>query len=47
MNAPISWASRVETYLAYRRRHGFKLTIDATQLGSLLDSLTRLARKIT
>ena len=34
MNAPISWASRVETYLAYRRRHGFKLTIDATQLGS-------------
>jgi integrase/recombinase XerD len=34
MNAPVSWMSRVETYLAYRRRHGFKLTIDATQLRS-------------
>jgi site-specific recombinase XerD len=26
--------SRVETYLVYRRRYGFKLTIDATQLRS-------------
>ena len=34
MNAPVSWTSRVETYLAYRRRHGFKLSVDATQLGS-------------
>lgn len=34
MNAPVSWMSRVETYLAYRRRHGFKLSIDATQLRS-------------
>jgi integrase len=34
MNAPESWMLRVETYLAYRRRHGFKLTIDATQLRS-------------
>lgn len=34
MNAPVSWLSRVETYLAYRRHHGFKLTIDATQLES-------------
>jgi integrase len=34
MNAPVSWMSRVETYLAYRRRHGFKLAIDATQLRS-------------
>jgi integrase/recombinase XerD len=34
MSASISWLSRVETYLAYRRRHGFKLTIDATQLRS-------------
>lgn len=34
MSAPVSWMSRVETYLAYRRCHGFKLTIDATQLRS-------------
>lgn len=34
MNAPVSWATRIETYLAYRRRHGFKLSIDATQLQS-------------
>ena len=34
MSAPDAWMSRVETYLAYRRRHGFKLTIDATQLRS-------------
>lgn len=34
MNAPASWMTRVETYLAYRRRHGFKLSIDATQLRS-------------
>ena len=34
MSATASWMSRVETYLAYRRRHGFKLTIDATQLRS-------------
>jgi len=34
MNAPACWMTRVETYLAYRRRHGFKLSIDATQLGS-------------
>lgn len=34
MNAPVSWMTQVETYLAYRRRHGFKLSIDATQLRS-------------
>ena len=34
MNAPASWMTQVETYLAYRRRHGFKLSIDATQLRS-------------
>jgi integrase len=34
MNAAVSWMTRVETYLAYRRRHGFKLSIDATQLRS-------------
>lgn len=34
MNAAISWMPQVETYLAYRRRHGFKLSIDATQLRS-------------
>ncbi len=34
MNAPVSWMTRVEAYLAYRRRHGFKLSIDATQLQS-------------
>lgn len=34
MNARVSWMPRVETYLAYRRRHGFELTIDATQLRS-------------
>ena len=34
MNAPVCWMSRVETYLAYRRRHGFKLSMDATQLQS-------------
>lgn len=34
MSALTSWMSRVETYLAYRRRHGFKLTIDETQLRS-------------
>ena len=34
MNAPAAWMTRVETYLAYRRRHGFKLSIDATQLRS-------------
>ncbi|MCK0505433.1 tyrosine-type recombinase/integrase [Aromatoleum anaerobium] len=34
MNAPVSWMTRVETYLAYRRRHGFELSIDATQLRS-------------
>lgn len=34
MNAPVCWMTRVETYLAYRRRHGFKLSIDATQLRS-------------
>jgi integrase len=34
MNGPVSWMSRVETYVAYRRRHGFKLTIDATRLRS-------------
>lgn len=34
MNAPGSWMSRVETYLAYRRSHGFKLTIDETRLRS-------------
>lgn len=34
MSAVNSWMSRVDTYLAYRRRHGFKLTIDETQLRS-------------
>lgn len=34
MNAPVSWMTQVETYLAYHRRHGFKLSIDATQLRS-------------
>ncbi len=34
MNALVSWMTRVETNLAYRRRHGFKLSIDATQLQS-------------
>jgi len=34
MSAPVSWLFKVESYLAYRRRHGFKLTIDATQLSS-------------
>ncbi len=34
MSASVSWMSRVESYLAYRRRHGFQLTIDATQLRS-------------
>ncbi|MHB1678616.1 MAG: tyrosine-type recombinase/integrase [Sulfuriferula sp.] len=34
MNAPLSWMSRVEAYVAYRRSHGFKLTIDETQLKS-------------
>jgi integrase/recombinase XerD len=34
MSARNSWMARVETYLAYRRQHGFKLTIDETQLRS-------------
>lgn len=34
MNAPVSWTTRVESYLTYRRRHGFKLSIDAVQLRS-------------
>lgn len=34
MTAPVSWMTRVETYLACRRRHGFKLSIDGTQLRS-------------
>lgn len=34
MNAPVPWMTRVETYLMYRRRHGFMLSIDATQLRS-------------
>jgi site-specific recombinase XerD len=34
MSAAVSWMSRVETYLAYRRRHGFKLTFDETRLRS-------------
>ncbi|MDO9227456.1 MAG: tyrosine-type recombinase/integrase [Pseudomonadota bacterium] len=34
MNAPASWMTRVETYLAYRRRHGFMLSIDGAQLRS-------------
>lgn len=32
MSAAVSWISRVEAYLAYRRRHGFALSIDETQL---------------
>jgi integrase/recombinase XerD len=34
MSARLSWMARVEAYLAYRRCHGFELTIDATQLQS-------------
>ncbi len=34
MNAQISWMVKVEAYLAYRRSHGFELSIDATQLRS-------------
>ena len=34
MNTAVSWMTRVETYLMYRRRHGFKLSIDAVQLRS-------------
>ncbi|TQE95105.1 MAG: tyrosine-type recombinase/integrase [Spiribacter salinus] len=32
MSASVTWHSRVEAYLAYRRNLGFKLTIDGTQL---------------
>lgn len=34
MNAATPWASRVEAYLAYRRHHGFALTIAQGQLRS-------------
>lgn len=34
MSSCATWMSRVEAYLAYRRRHGYKLTIDGTQLQS-------------
>ncbi len=34
MSARVFWMPRVEAYLAYRRHHGFELTIDATQLRS-------------
>lgn len=34
MTAPISWMSRVETYVTYRRSHGYDLNIDAKQLRS-------------
>lgn len=34
MSPRASWMLRVEAYLAYRRRHGFELSIDATQLRS-------------
>jgi hypothetical protein len=34
MSTRESWMPRVEAYLAYRRHHGFELTIDATQLRS-------------
>lgn len=34
MSTAASWISRVEAYLAYRRRHGFALSIDETQLTS-------------
>lgn len=34
MNAATVWIERVEAYLAYRRRHGFALTIVQTQLRS-------------
>lgn len=34
MSAAASWMVRVEAYLAYRRRYGFKLTIDETRLRS-------------
>lgn len=34
MSARLFWMAQVEAYLAYRRRLGFELTIDATQLRS-------------
>lgn len=34
MNAHINWMSRVDAYLDYRRSHGYKLTIDGSQLQS-------------
>lgn len=34
MSARVSWMGRVEAYVAYRRQHGFALTIDAAQLRS-------------
>lgn len=34
MSAAVSWASRVKGYLIYRRRHGFNLSCDETQLTS-------------
>jgi integrase len=34
MRRTISWGTQVETYLTYRRQHGFELSIDATQLRS-------------
>jgi integrase/recombinase XerD len=34
MSAAVSWMSQVETYLVYRRHHGFKLTFDETRLRS-------------
>lgn len=41
MSARVTWLSRVEAYLAYRRRHGYKLTID----GTLLQSFARFAEQ--
>jgi len=34
MSAAVCWMPRVEAYLAHRRRHGFKLTIEETRLRS-------------
>ncbi len=34
MSTRVTWMARVEAYLAYRRCHGYKLTIDETQLQS-------------
>jgi len=34
MSATMTWAARVEAYLAYRRSFGFDLSVEGGQLGS-------------